>query len=104
MDKEYAGITGVPEFTAAAAELAFGADSPVIKEGLVGSAPFALSFIVIMTSRFIELEWVAPFKAGVALTRKNCVFYIKKEQAMQIWKCRAFTVRKKQWPYTSKCV
>ena len=32
---------------------------------------------------------------GVALTRKKCVFYTKKEQATQIWKCRAFTVRKK---------
>ncbi|KAL8590269.1 Aspartate aminotransferase, mitochondrial [Nucella lapillus] len=34
LDKEYAGITGVPEFTKAAAELAFGADSPVLKNGL----------------------------------------------------------------------
>ena len=42
--------------------------------------------------------------SGVALTRKNCVFYAKKEQATQIWKCGAFTVRKKQWPHTSKCV
>ena len=41
---------------------------------------------------------------GVTLTRKKCVFYVKKEQATQIWKCRAFTVRKKQWPHTSKCV
>ena len=32
---------------------------------------------------------------GVALTRKNCVFYVRKEQATQIWKCREFTVRKK---------
>ena len=30
--------------------------------------------------------------------------YAKKEQATQIWKCRAFTVRKNQWPHTSKCV
>ena len=36
---------------------------------------------------------------GVALTRKNCVFYAKKEQATQIWKCRAFTVRKKVTSY-----
>ena len=28
---------------------------------------------------------------GVALTRKNCVLYAKKEQATQIWKCRTFT-------------
>ena len=42
--------------------------------------------------------------SGVALTQKNCVFYAKKEQATQIWKCRGFTVRKKQWPHTSKCV
>ncbi|KAK7498148.1 hypothetical protein BaRGS_00010736 [Batillaria attramentaria] len=34
MDKEYAGITGVPEFTKAAAELAFGADSPALKNKL----------------------------------------------------------------------
>eukprot|EP00745_Piridium_sociabile_P041352 TRINITY_DN81614_c0_g1_i1.p1 TRINITY_DN81614_c0_g1~~TRINITY_DN81614_c0_g1_i1.p1 ORF type:complete len:431 (-),score=107.33 TRINITY_DN81614_c0_g1_i1:368-1660(-) len=34
LDKEYAGITGVPDFTKAAAELAFGADSPVLKNGL----------------------------------------------------------------------
>lgn len=34
MDKEYAGITGVPEFTKASAELAFGADCSVLKEGL----------------------------------------------------------------------
>ena len=42
--------------------------------------------------------------SGVAHTRKNCVVYAKKEQATQIWKYRAFTVRKKQWPHTSKCV
>ena len=36
MDKEYAGITGVAEFTKAAAELAFGADNPILKDGLVG--------------------------------------------------------------------
>ena len=35
MDKEYAGITGVPDFTKAAAELAFGPDSAPIKDGLV---------------------------------------------------------------------
>lgn len=32
LNKEYAGITGVPEFTAAAVELAYGADSPAILE------------------------------------------------------------------------
>ena len=32
LDKEYAGITGVPTFTKAAGLLAYGADSPVIKE------------------------------------------------------------------------
>ena len=31
-DKEYAGITGVPAFTKGAAELAYGADSAVLKE------------------------------------------------------------------------
>ncbi|BDD58287.1 Aspartate aminotransferase, mitochondrial [Monascus purpureus] len=32
LDKEYAGITGIPTFTKAAAELAYGADSPAIKD------------------------------------------------------------------------
>ncbi|KAL4752861.1 hypothetical protein BDW72DRAFT_170290 [Aspergillus terricola var. indicus] len=32
LDKEYAGITGIPSFTKAAAQLAYGADSPVLKE------------------------------------------------------------------------
>ncbi|KAL1849226.1 aspartate transaminase aat1 [Paecilomyces lecythidis] len=32
LDKEYAGITGIPAFTSAAAKLAYGADSPVIAE------------------------------------------------------------------------
>jgi len=31
-DKEYAGITGIPSFTKAAAELAYGADSAVLKD------------------------------------------------------------------------
>ncbi|PGG98281.1 hypothetical protein AJ79_08918 [Helicocarpus griseus UAMH5409] len=35
LDKEYAGITGVPAFTKAAAELAFGSSSPAIKEDRV---------------------------------------------------------------------
>jgi aspartate aminotransferase len=35
LDKEYAGITGVPAFTKAAAELAYGADSAAIKEGRI---------------------------------------------------------------------
>ncbi|MCJ1334349.1 aspartate transaminase aat1 [Thelotrema lepadinum] len=35
LDKEYAGITGVPAFTKAAAQLAYGADSPAIKEDRV---------------------------------------------------------------------
>lgn len=35
LDKEYAGITGVPSFTTAAAELAYGSDSAPIKEGRV---------------------------------------------------------------------
>ena len=34
LDKEYAGIAGVPDFCASAAKLAFGEDSHVIKEGL----------------------------------------------------------------------
>lgn len=35
LDKEYAGITGVPSFTKAAAELAYGEQSPAITEGRV---------------------------------------------------------------------
>ncbi|KAK2735220.1 aspartate transaminase aat1 [Myotisia sp. PD_48] len=35
LDKEYAGITGVPSFTKAAAELAYGPDSPAIKENRI---------------------------------------------------------------------
>ncbi|KAF4550245.1 Aspartate aminotransferase-like protein 3 [Elsinoe fawcettii] len=35
LDKEYAGITGVPDFTKAAAVLAYGADSAAITEGRV---------------------------------------------------------------------
>ncbi|KAJ9649231.1 aspartate transaminase aat1 [Coniosporium apollinis] len=35
LNKEYAGITGVPEFTKAAARLAYGSDSPVIQEDRV---------------------------------------------------------------------
>jgi aspartate aminotransferase len=35
MDKEYAGITGVPAFAKASAVLAYGADSPAIKEDRV---------------------------------------------------------------------
>lgn len=35
MDKEYAGITGVPSFNKAAAALAYGDDSPAIKENRV---------------------------------------------------------------------
>lgn len=35
MDKEYAGITGVPSFTKAAGALAYGDDSAAIKENRV---------------------------------------------------------------------
>lgn len=35
LNKEYAGITGVPEFSSAAAELAYGSDSPAILENRV---------------------------------------------------------------------
>lgn len=35
MDKEYAGITGVPDFTKAAALLAYGPDSAPLKEGRI---------------------------------------------------------------------
>ncbi|KAG9323486.1 hypothetical protein KVV02_007811 [Mortierella alpina] len=44
LDKEYAGITGVPEFTKGAAILAYGADSAPLKEGRVsGRASVELS-------------------------------------------------------------
>ena len=36
LDKEYAGITGVPGFTKAAAVLAYGPDSRAIKEDRIG--------------------------------------------------------------------
>ena len=35
MDKEYAGITGVVDFTTASAKLALGENNPVISEGAV---------------------------------------------------------------------
>lgn len=35
LDKEYAGITGLPAFTKSAGELAYGEDSPLIKENRV---------------------------------------------------------------------
>lgn len=35
LDKEYAGITGVPDFTKAALQLAYGADSAPLKEGRI---------------------------------------------------------------------
>ncbi|BFZ56289.1 aspartate transaminase aat1 [Savitreella phatthalungensis] len=38
LDKEYAGITGVPAFTKLAAQLAYGADSAAVKEGRLAVA------------------------------------------------------------------
>lgn len=35
LDHEYAPISGFPQFTAAAAKLAFGENSPVVSGGLV---------------------------------------------------------------------
>jgi aspartate aminotransferase, mitochondrial len=35
MNHEYAGITGVPEFVKASAELVFGENSPLLKENRV---------------------------------------------------------------------
>ena len=35
MDKEYAGIIGVPDFFNASIKLALGEDSPALKDGLV---------------------------------------------------------------------
>lgn len=37
LDKEYAGITGVPAFTKAAGALAYGDNSPIISEDRVSN-------------------------------------------------------------------
>ncbi len=42
-DKEYLPITGLPEFTASAAKLAYGADSVPLKESRVSSSLFEWS-------------------------------------------------------------
>jgi len=42
LDKEYAGITGVPEFTKGAALLAYGGESAPLKEGRVSDILFFL--------------------------------------------------------------
>ena len=42
-DKEYLPITGLPEFAASAAKLAYGADSLPLKEGRVRSSSFPWS-------------------------------------------------------------
>jgi aspartate/tyrosine/aromatic aminotransferase len=47
LDHEYAPISGFPAFTNGSAALAFGDDSPVVKDGLVRKA---LSCIFILTS------------------------------------------------------
>ena len=52
MDKEYAGITGVPEFTKAAAELAFGADNQILKDSLVGWHGFVSQADLVRVSMF----------------------------------------------------
>lgn len=53
MDHEYAGIIGVPEFCKKAAELAFGEDSEVIKEGRVNN------FQSTKQVRYCQIEIVA---------------------------------------------
>lgn len=45
LDKEYLGITGLPAFTKAAAELAFDASNPLLSESRVWL--FSLNFIVV---------------------------------------------------------
>ena len=52
----------------------------------------------------VEVNGAYKYNRGRTYAKKLCFFYAKKEQATQIWKCRAFTVPKKQWPHTSKCV
>ena len=72
-----------------------------------GRTVYRLGFaqVWLCTNRTGQVElWTNQTIPGVALTPKKCVFYAKKEQTTQIWKCNAFTVRKKQWPHTSKCV
>lgn len=45
LDKEYAGIVGLPDFCQASAKLAFGDNSPVVKDQLVTSLEFPFLFI-----------------------------------------------------------
>ncbi len=45
MDKEYAGIVGIPDFCSAAARLAFQEDSVVIKDQLVSYCLYFLMWV-----------------------------------------------------------
>ena len=47
MDKEYLGITGLPTFTKAAAELAFGPGNPVLEDKRV-------SYSLVCRNRYLE--------------------------------------------------
>ena len=48
MDKEYAGITGVADFTKASAKLALGENSALISEGAVRIIILKLYFSIII--------------------------------------------------------
>jgi aspartate/tyrosine/aromatic aminotransferase len=44
-DKEYTGIAGLPEFTKVSADLAYGANNPIIKDKRVNYNEFLYLFI-----------------------------------------------------------
>ena len=46
LDKEYLGITGLPAFTKAAAELAFDASNPMLSESRVCMTFFSINILV----------------------------------------------------------
>ena len=59
LDKEYAPIAGLVEFCQASAKLAFGDDSPVIKDQLVCTQTTSLSVPSIISSLFPSVCYCA---------------------------------------------
>ena len=55
LDKEYLPISGLPAFTGASARLAFGADSPVIKDKLVRAAEWLGSSRLLLWTAVLEM-------------------------------------------------
>ena len=51
LDKEYAPIAGLAEFTKASAKLAFGDDSEILKNSLVRFI-FVLNYLILLFSKF----------------------------------------------------